>query len=182
MENSHWARPCLIPKLHHLCTVQMLLRAKSGVTLMPMYWQSCMLHEALKPKSLPSCEAQSCVLFVNHTLVVCPRPLPSRNASCFIHSHDTTAMIPRHSSKRTEVHPFDKKYTRINMKDLTEREVVIAVIALSSKLRLLSHHQYKTIGHLMIFLIHTTFTFILIYSHNYYIAQTTKHPTSIPPD
>ena len=50
------------------------------------------------------------------------------------------------------------------MKDLTEREVVIAVIALSSKLRLLSHHQYKTIGHLMIFLIHFTFTFILIYS------------------
>ena len=33
-----------------------------------------------------------------------------------------------------EVHPFDKKYTHINMKDLTEREVVIAVIALSSKL------------------------------------------------
>ena len=118
------------------------------------------------------------VCFVNHALVVCPRLSPS----CFIHSHDTTAIIPRHSSKRTEVHPFDKKYTHINMKDLTEREVVIAVIALSSKLRLLSHHQYKTIGHLMIFLIHTTFTFILIYRHNYYIAQTTKHPTSIPPD
>ena len=30
------------------------------------------------------------VCFVNHALAVCPRP----SSSCFIHSHDTTAIIP----------------------------------------------------------------------------------------
>ena len=99
-------------------------------------------------------------LSITHWLSVPDRRLFTQR---FIHSWHNGYNL-QSSYQRTEVHPLFKKYSRIALKDLTEREVVIAVIAQSSKLRLLSHHQYKTIGHLMIFLIHFIFTFTLIYS------------------
>ena len=101
----------------------------------------------ISSRVLKSCEAQSCVLCQSRIGHLSP------TAACPSHAPFTrdTRLLVLDILSVNRSSSIDEKYTNLDMKDLTESKVVIAVIAPSSQLRPLSHHQYKTIGHLMIF-------------------------------
>ena len=110
------------------------------------------------------CEAQSCVcLSITHWSSVSDRRLYVTFHSLVIqrlYSLDIWSSEP----KIIRSSFLDKKYTNLALNDFTGSDPIIAVIITSIPLQQLSHHQYKTIGHLMISWLHFSFTFTLIYS------------------